>query len=93
MIGRHDLVLFINKIQCTKRRHAYKLKLDSLLKVGELPKPGHPDVPTDATFVPYRSLQFQIRLLSGNKPSKRVNPLSGCHGEIGRYIDLIKEKR
>ncbi len=30
-IGRVDVVAFLNKIQCPKRRDKYKLRLDSIL--------------------------------------------------------------
>ena len=37
-MGRSDLLPFINKIQCIKRRAAYKIMLDKLFKSDGIPE-------------------------------------------------------
>ena len=38
LMGRSDLLPFINKIQCLKRRAAYKIMLDKLFKSDGIPE-------------------------------------------------------
>ena len=87
-IGRRDMVSFVNRIKCEKRRQHYKERLDRLFGKGSAPVTVllratvalELEVPGEPALAPDGASRLQVGLLAGQETGRRVDVGPGRFG-------------